>query len=603
MNTLELQGWTPWPEDFARLYRELGYWRGQTLADLLADRARHQPQRLALVCGERRWTYRELHRQSLQLALGLHRLGIQRQDRVIVQLPNVAEFFTVCFALFRLGALPVFALPAHRRAEITHFCELAQAKAWIVAERDGGFDFRELARQVASAVPSLQQVVVWGDAGEFIALDSLLATVDEPAFSQTVLSGTDFTGTAFSETAPPEDTALVAQALVEKASVEQALPSGPAASDVAFLQLSGGSTGLPKLIPRTHDDYLYSVRASASICALDQNSVYLCALPAAHNFPLSSPGTLGTFYVGGTVVLARRPAPDDCFPLIAKESVTVTALVPPLAMVWLDAASKRSSDLHSLQLLQVGGARFSAEAARRVKPVLGCRLQQVFGMAEGLVNYTRLDDSDDVIATTQGRPISPADEIRVVDDEDQPVLPGEPGHLLTRGPYTIRGYFRADEHNRRAFTADGFYRTGDIVRQLPGGHLVVEGRAKDQINRGGDKVAAEEVENHLLAHPAVHDAALVAMPDAFLGEKTCAFVVTRGDAPRAIELLRFLQERGLASYKIPDRIEFIAQLPQTGVGKVNKRELRERIAQLLGATAVYQIAPVKNKALQTASAE
>lgn len=598
MSALELQGWTPWPEDFARLYRELGYWRGQTLADLLEDRARHQPQRLALVCGERRWTYRELQRQSLQLALGLHRLGIQRQDRVIVQLPNVAEFFTVCFALFRLGALPVFALPAHRRAEITHFCELAQAKAWIVADRDGGFDFCELARQVVSAAPSLQQVVVCGDAGEFIALDSLLATVGESDFSGTVLSGTDFTGTASSATAPQEDTTLMELSLAE-----QSLPSGPAASDVAFLQLSGGSTGLPKLIPRTHDDYLYSVRASAGICALDQHSVYLCALPAAHNFPLSSPGTLGTFYAGGTVVLARRPTPDDCFPLIAKEGVTVTALVPPLAMVWLDAASKRRSDLHSLQFLQVGGARFSAEAARRVKPVLGCRLQQVFGMAEGLVNYTRLDDSDDIIATTQGRPISPADEIRVVDDEDQPVLPGETGHLLTRGPYTIRGYFRADEHNRRAFTADGFYRTGDIVRQLPGGHLVVEGRAKDQINRGGDKVAAEEVENHLLAHPAVHDAALVAMPDAFLGEKTCAFVVIRGDAPRAIELLRFLQGRGLAGYKIPDRIEFIAQLPQTGVGKVNKRELRERIAQLLGATAVNQIAPVKNSALQTASAE
>ena len=581
MSESELQGWTPWPEDFARLYRELGYWRGQTLADLLADRARQQPQRLALVCGERRWTYRDLHRHALQLALGLHRLGIQRQDRVIVQLPNVAEFFTVCFALFRLGALPVFALPAHRRAEITHFCELAQAKAWIVADCDGNFDFRELARQVVSTAPSLQQVVVCGDAGEFIALDSLLGPVDEPALSPTV-SGTDSSETEM---------------------LEQTLPGGPSASDVAFLQLSGGSTGLPKLIPRTHDDYLYSVRASASICALDQHSVYLCALPAAHNFPLSSPGTLGTFYAGGTVVLARRPAPDDCFPLIAKEGVTVTALVPPLAMVWLDAASKRKSDLHSLQLLQVGGARFSAEAARRVKPVLGCRLQQVFGMAEGLVNYTRLDDSDDIIATTQGRAISPADEIRVVDDEDQPVLQGEPGHLLTRGPYTIRGYFRADEHNRRAFTADGFYRTGDIVRQLPGGHLVVEGRAKDQINRGGDKVAAEEVENHLLAHPSVHDAALVAMPDAFLGEKTCAFVVTRGAAPRAIELLRFLQGRGLAGYKIPDRIEFINQLPKTGVGKVNKRELRERIAQLLGANAVNQVAPAKNATLQPASAE
>ncbi|MBL8509834.1 MAG: AMP-binding protein, partial [Chitinimonas sp.] len=153
------------------------------------------------------------------------------------------------------------------------------------------------------------------------------------------------------------------------------------------------------------------------------------------------------------------------------------------------------------------------------------------------------------------------------------------------GPYTIRGYYLADEHNARAFTADGYYRTGDLVRRLPSGHLTVEGRAKDQINRGGDKVAAEEVENHLLAHPAVHDAALVAMPDAYLGERSCAFIVTRGVTLRPVELMRFLRERGVAQYKIPDRIEFLAEFPKTGVGKVNKRALRERIAELIAATS------------------
>lgn len=549
-----LPGCTPWPDEFVTLYRELGYWRGQTLMHMLQDRAVQQPQRLALVCGARRWSYQELHRRALQLAAGLHRSGIARNDRVILQLPNIAEFFVACFALFRLGALPVFALPAHRSAEIRYFCELTQAKAWIIADRDGNVDYRALARDVLARNASAQtqpapQVIVCGDAEEFTALDSLCQ----------------------------HDTS--------------ALPAEPDASAVAFLQLSGGSTGLPKLIPRTHDDYLYSIRASADICALNQHSVYLCALPAAHNFPLSSPGTFGTFYAGGTVVLARRAAPDDCFPLIEREHVTITALVPPLALVWIDAASKRRASLPSLQWLQVGGARLSAEAARRVQPVLGCRLQQVFGMAEGLVNYTRHDDNDDTLINTQGRPISPADEIRVVDDDDQPVTPGEPGHLLTRGPYTIRGYYRAAEHNQRAFTSDGFYRTGDIVRQLPGGYLVVDGRAKDQINRGGDKVAAEEIENHFLAHPAVFDVALVAMPDEFLGEKSCAFIVPRHDGLRAIELLRFLRERGVAQYKIPDRIEFVGQLPKTGVGKIDKRALREQIARKLTASAQNPLAP------------
>lgn len=535
-----LSGWVPWPDDIAAHYRALGYWQGQTLEQMLAERAEHYADRIALVCGQRRFTYAELHRQTMKVASGLYRLGIRHQDRVVVQLPNVAEFFVACFALFRLGALPVLALPAHRQAELTHFCQLSDAKAYIGVDRDGGCDFRALARDIQTLSPALRHVILVGDAAEFCRWDSL-----------------------------------------QDNSATFALPSSPLACEVAFLQLSGGSTGLPKLIPRTHDDYLYSVRASADICQLTQDSVYLCALPVAHNFPLSSPGTLGTFYAGGCVVLARRPLPEDCFPLIEKERVTIAALVPPLAMLWLDAARKRNDDLSSLQTLQVGGARLSAEAAARVRPILRCRLQQVFGMAEGLVNYTRPDDDDFLLHSTQGRPISPDDEIRIVNDDDVPVEPGCSGHLLTRGPYTIRGYFRAQEHNLRAFTVDGFYRTGDIARQLPSGHLVVEGRAKDQINRGGDKIAAEEVENYLLAHPAVHDVALVAMPDPHLGEKSCAFVVAEGTPPRAIELLRFLRERGVAQYKIPDRIEFIDQFPKTNVGKVNKRALREQITRKL----------------------
>ncbi|WP_031007199.1 AMP-binding protein, partial [Streptomyces rimosus] len=243
---------------------------------------------------------------------------------------------------------------------------------------------------------------------------------------------------------------------------------------------------------------------------------------------------------------------------------------------WTEAAPGTPYDLSSLDVLLVGGAKFSEEAARRVRPTLGCTLQQVFGMAEGLVNYTRLDDPEETIVTTQGRPISPDDEIRVVDDEDNDLPVGETGHLLTRGPYTIRGYWKAPEHNARSFTADGFYRTGDVVRLTPTGHLVVEGRAKDQINRGGEKVAAEEVENHLLAHPAVHDANVVAEPDPYLGERTCAYVILRdGAAPvKPVEIKKFVRTRGLAAYKVPDRVVFVDAFPQTGVGKISKKDLR-----------------------------
>ncbi|MFC0337989.1 2,3-dihydroxybenzoate-AMP ligase [Kushneria avicenniae] len=532
-----------YPSERQRLYRDRGCWIDETFGAMMRRLAETHGTREALVDGELRLSYADLDRRVDALARGLRHLGLERSDRVVIQLPNRHEFVVACFALFRLGALPVFALPAHRRFEVEHFCRAATARALLICDRDGGFDYRAMAREVREAVPTLEQVIVCGEAEEFTTLDSLYEH----------------------EGAPVEDV--------------------PSAHDLAFFQLSGGTTGVPKLIPRRHDDYHYSLRESNRACAVTTDTVYLVALPIAHNFPMSSPGFLGVLLGGGRLVIAPRPSPDECFVLIERERVTMTSLVPPLAMLWLDSAPGAGTDLSSLDILQVGGAKLVSEAARRVAPTLGCRLQQVFGMAEGLVNYTGLDDPIELINTTQGQPMSALDEVLVVDDDDQPVPPGGVGHLITRGPYTIPGYFVApvegDEpegaHNQCAFTADGFYRTGDRVQMTPDGYLIVEGRDKDQINRGGEKVAAEEVENQLLAHDSVHDVAVVAMPDPYLGERVCAFVVVRGETPKPMVLARFLRDRGLAHYKVPERFEFLEAFPQTGVGKISKKALRQTL--------------------------
>ncbi|TDL85594.1 (2,3-dihydroxybenzoyl)adenylate synthase [Vibrio vulnificus] len=533
-------GCTSWPKEFADLYRKEGCWKGETFGEMLRERAKVHGERIAITSGDRNMSYAELDNEADRLAAGFQELGIKKSDRVVVQLPNVIEFFEVCFALFRLGALPVFALPSHRSSEINYFCEFAEAVAYIIPDKHAGFDYRDLARGAKSNNDTLLNVIVLGEEEEFVNLADLYI---DPIKNETKVDS----------------------------------------CDIAFLQLSGGSTGLSKLIPRTHDDYIYSLRLSAEICQVDMNSVYLAVLPIAHNYPLSSPGILGTLYAGGRVVLSPGPSPDEAFPLIEKEGVTITALVPPLALRWLDAVSTRDHDLSSLQVIQVGGAKFSAEAARRVTPAFGCKLQQVFGMAEGLVNYTRLNDPDEIIINTQGRPMSEYDEIRIVDEEDRDVQQGEVGHLLTRGPYTICGYYKAEEHNAKAFTIDGFYRTGDLVSMTESGYIVVEGRDKDQINRGGEKIAAEEVENHLLAHDRVHDAAIVSMTDDYLGERSCAFVIPRDHAPTAKELKQFLKERGLAVFKIPDRVEFIDSFPKTPLGKVSKKALRQIISDKLNS--------------------
>ena len=254
------------------------------------------------------------------------------------------------------------------------------------------------------------------------------------------------------------------------------------------------------------------------------------------------------------------------------------ALVPSAVALWLQAAPEHREQLHSLEFLQVGGACFADSLAHQVPGVLGCKLQQVFGMAEGLINYTRLDDSDEQIFTTQGRPISPGDEIKIVDEQGIPVADGEPGMLATRGPYTFCGYYRSPEQNAQAFDNEGYYYSGDLVQLTPTGDLRVVGRVKDQINRGGEKVASEEIENLIVMHPDVTHAGLVAMPDDRLGEKSCAFVVSRNPNLKPPTLRRHLMELGIAEYKLPDRIRLIETMPLTAVGKIDKKHLRQLLA-------------------------
>lgn len=516
-----VDGVVPYPVEFAEKYRSAGYWTGQTHADMFAATVARFPDKTAVISGDREITYAELGDRVRRLAAGFLDRGLERGDRVVVHLPNIPEYLEMVFALWEIGAVPVFALAAHKAHEISYFIEFSGARGYIT-----------------DTLPE----------GKLPPLD----------FCWTVNDGS-FAGLAAGEP------------------LVHAQRSNPA--DIAFLQLSGGTTGLPKMIPRTHDDYLYSVRASNEICDITEHTVQLVVLPISHNFTMSSPGVLGAVMAGATMVLAPDGMPETAFPLIEKHRVTQSQLVPPLALLWLNSPLKDGYDLSSLETLQVGGAKFSEEAARRVGPELGVTLQQVFGMAEGLVNYTRLDDAPATIAATQGLRMSPDDEVRVVDAADNDVPAGTPGDLLTRGPYTIRGYFRASEVNRRSFTEDGFYRTGDVVRMDERGYLTVLGRSKDQINRGGEKISPEEVENLLLGHEGIHDVSVVGVPDDDLGERTRAYIIPReGVDPAGLGVLavkRFLRDRGLAAFKIPDMIEFVDEFPQTAVGKVSKRDQRE----------------------------
>jgi 2,3-dihydroxybenzoate-AMP ligase len=529
---------TPWPRELAQRYRERGYWTDLPLTDILRRACDTHPGNIAVICGERALSYRELERRSSQLAAALLRRGLRGGDTAVVQLPNVAEFYVTYFALLKIGVAPVNALFSHQKLELQSYVSQLQPRLLIGAASHALFADGAFVRGLGDGTHPLTLVLGGGEG--------------------------------------VEDLAWVMAESVPLAPDLARLMRPSEASEVAFFQLSGGSTGTPKLIPRTHNDYYYSVRRSAEICHLDEETRFLCALPAGHNYLLSSPGALGVFCAAGTVVLAADPEPARCFALIERHRVDLAALVPSAVALWLQAAPGRRQQLRSLRLLQVGGASFAEALARRVPEELGCALQQVFGMAEGLVNYTRLDDDDERVYTTQGRPMCPDDEVRVVDGNGDPVPDGVPGMLLTRGPYTFRGYYRSPEHNARVFDSDGFYASGDVVERSADGYLRVVGRVKDQINRGGEKIAAEEVENLLLQHPAVLQAALVSVPDTLLGEKSCACIVLRGveQGVRPAALRKYLRELGVADYKLPDRFHLLERLPLTPVGKTDKVALR-----------------------------
>lgn len=521
---------TPWPTDLAQAYRDKGYWIGRPLCAALEAQAEARPDAIALICGNRQISYAALNQAAENLAASLAHDGFGHGDTALIQLPNVAEFHMVFMALMKIGVVPVNALYSHRQIELSSYAEQI-APRLLIADRghplfaDGDF---------LRSLPRIETVLFLNEGGTRSLQQRLTTPVTMPAAARPT----------------PAD-------------------------QVAFFQLSGGSTGTPKLIPRTHDDYDFSIRESARICAVTDRTRFLCALPAPHNFLMSSPGALGVFHAGGTVVMAPSPDPAPCFDLIARHQVTLTALVPSAVGLWLQAAARLGPPRPLAQLL-VGGASFAQTMARRVPAELGCRLQQVFGMAEGLVNYTRLDDPDDVVFGTQGRPISPDDEIRLVDENGLPAAPGEPGQLAVRGPYTFRGYYKAPDQNARAFDEDGFYYSGDLVCRDAQGNLRVVGRVKDQINRGGEKIASEEIEHLLMRHPAVTAAALVAVPDANLGEKSCAFVVS-GTPLRGIEMRKHLMSLGIADYKLPDKFRFVDALPLTAFGKPDKRLLRARM--------------------------
>ncbi|MFD0888695.1 AMP-binding protein, partial [Streptosporangium algeriense] len=352
---------------------------------------------------------------------------------------------------------------------------------------------------------------------------------------------------------------------------------------VAVFQLSGGTTGDPKVIPRLHCEYAYNARAWGRFWDWGPGSVVLHATPMTHNAGIVV-SVQSAHLTGATVVLLPRVEVKAIAEAVAAERVTDMMMGLGLTTRFAEHPELDTFDFSSLR--RVFFAPSIRAAGDQAEEIFGCTVVPLFGTGEGIFLTAPDDAPEQARKATCGAPLSPLDEIRVlVPGTEDEAPPGEIGELAARGPYTIHGYFRAPERNRDAFTGDGFYRTGDLARA----HVIDgvtyyshEGRITDNISRGGEKIHADELEALLIGHPDVAEVSVVGMPDRLLGEKVCAFVRPAGErAPTVGDLAAFLLGLGLAKYKLPERVEVVDDLPRTKVGKVSKRDLRARITETL----------------------
>lgn len=549
------EGLVPFDEESCRRYRAAGVWSGRTLAEELTAAAAEHADRVGLIAAGRAYTYREVFDWADHFAAGLRDLAqVRPGDAVMFQMGNVVETVVAYLGCVKLGARPVCTLPQHGTREIGLLADHVGATCLITQSDFGRGRLVEQAQELMTA--NIETVVV----ARGPAFDGALS------FDDLCARGAD--------------------AATEPVGFPEVDPLTP-----AVFQLSGGTTGLPKVAPRLHEEYAYNARAWAEAMGYTTETVLLYPLPLMHNAGVGL-ALQPAIFSGATLVLAESADVDLILDLVEEHRPDMLPLVPPALVIrLLDSPRAAAMDLSCVRNFVVGGQRLAVEVAERLRDELGIPVRQMFGMAEGMFLLTPRAAGEYVRHHTVGAPISAFDEIRILapggDDE---VPAGTVGEFAARGPYTIRGYYRADAHNVSSFTPDGFYRTGDLARRhdtAEGAFYSIDGRIKDVINRGAEKIHAEEVEELIVRHHDVLTAALVAMPDAMLGEKACAYLVMEEGAPplTVATLGEHLLGRGLAKYKLPERVEIVTTLPLTNVGKVAKKDLRADIERKLSDEA------------------
>jgi acyl-CoA synthetase (AMP-forming)/AMP-acid ligase II len=536
-------------------YYAAGCWRTDTLGQLLARQADERGNKTFVTDGVLSLTYRELHERSLRLAAGLRARGVVPGDRVAVQLPNWTEFAVIAVAIARLGAVMVPIMPIYRRDEVGYVLDDAGVSVAVTASVFKDFDYLGMYRALQAERPALHSVVVVRDdeaetSGHVVTLAATTADVDPAA-----------------------------------AEAEIGVPVGP--DDPFVIVYTSGTTARPKGCVHTFNTYVSGAHALAVAFGYRESDVQFGPSPVTHTTGLVT-SILLPMVAGAATHLMADWEPRRGLAEIARYRCSVSVTATTFIQMLLDAYDPARDDASSLRVWVSAGAPIPSAVVERAQALLpNAKILSLYGRSENLATTTCTVDDDPERALTSDGAALPYASVKVVDELGAEVPAGSEGDIAYRGPTHMLGYLERPDETAELFTPDGYSRSGDLGVMDAQGYVRVTGRTKDIVIRGGMNISVREVEDLLAAHPGVRNAAVVGMPDERLGERVCCYLVAADPtSPPTLDGIKaYLQDKGIARQKTPERLEVVTELPTTATGKIQKHLLRQDIARKIGERA------------------
>ena len=544
-----LDGAVPYKPEDEEEYINRGWWRGFTLGDYLDLAADIHPDKEAFVDRVSRYTYGKAREYADRLGIGLIKLGIKPLDRVLIQLPNWNEFIFAYFACQKIGAIPVLLIDRYRQFEIDRLLRLTGATSWIAAKSTHKFDFTPLIMNVLKDHPELKNVI------------TVRGKLDGPGFKSM------------------ED--MIRENVLTKDDLILLAGRRPNPRQVAHMGPTGGTTGEPKIVPRTHNSLACAVEFCSRSWDQHCEDVNMIVGPVGHDLSFSK-GLLGSVITQGKLVFESSTDNADICSTIEREYVTSIIWVPTLAQRLLQYDGTGNYKLTSVKKMHSGGGASHSEMVKEIMDRFGICYYNGYGGTEGMTCITRTADDCETICGTVGRQTFPYDIYKVVDAWGNILPCNIPGELMVKGPSVFSGYYNNPEENSRVFDDEGFFKTGDLATIGEEGYIKLCGRIKEMINRGGESISATDIEKLIILHPEVAMVGVIPMPDKLMGEKVCAYIETeKGISLTFEDIIGFLKSRNASVLQLPERIVFIEKMPVTGVGKLDKKALRKDIEQKL----------------------